>query len=315
MQNISIGKMRALQQCTSSKRIFTCLALDHRQNLRKINPVFQSDNELSRFKLDIAHSLAAYSSAVLLDPEVSAAQAVASGVLPGDKGLVVALESTGYGGGIFARETRILSGWNVEKARRMGASMIKLLVYYHPESKIAKNIEELICRVAEECQISDIGLMLEPLTYSLNEKNLTDDEKRSLVVETARKLTAIQGIDILKSELPSNPANPDLTRLADACAEVSSVSSIPWILLSASVPFDQFFEQVRIACQAGASGVAVGRAVWQETVSMGYEERKTFLSTTGKERLERLSALCNSYGRPWTDFYSAEAGFDWYKNY
>ena len=144
MKKISIGKFRALQQCTSSKGTFTCLALDHRQNLRKSNPVFQSGVELSGFKLAITNALAPHATAVLLDPEFSAAQAIANGVLPGDKGLIVAVESTGYGGTVFARQTQIIPGWNIEKAKRMGASMVKLLVYYHPDSTTAKEIEDLV---------------------------------------------------------------------------------------------------------------------------------------------------------------------------
>ena len=35
MTPISIGKFRGLQQCTSRQGTFTCLALDHRQNLRR----------------------------------------------------------------------------------------------------------------------------------------------------------------------------------------------------------------------------------------------------------------------------------------
>jgi len=77
MQKISIGKLRGLQQISSSRGTFTVLALDHRQNLRKANPAFTSDEELSRFKLDVTSALASKATAVLLDPEVSAAQAIA----------------------------------------------------------------------------------------------------------------------------------------------------------------------------------------------------------------------------------------------
>lgn len=86
-KTISIGKLRGLQQCTSPRGTFTCLALDHRQNLRKANPRFQDNAELSRFKLDVTAELAPYATSVLLDPEVSAAQAIAAGKLPGDKAL------------------------------------------------------------------------------------------------------------------------------------------------------------------------------------------------------------------------------------
>jgi len=98
MKSITIGKFRGLQQIASPRGTFTALALDHRQNLRKANPAFEDDAALSDFKLDVVAALASQATAVLLDPEVSAAQAVASQRLPGNVGLVVALESTGYSG-------------------------------------------------------------------------------------------------------------------------------------------------------------------------------------------------------------------------
>lgn len=315
MKKLSIGKLRGLQQCASAQGTFTCLALDHRQNLRKANPAFVDDNELSRFKLDITAELAPYATAVLLDPEVSAAQAIAAGKLPGDKAFVVAVESTGYSGDATARRAQIIPGWSVEKARRMGASMIKLLVYYHPDSPTAAETEDFTAQVAAECLKFDLGMMLEPLSYSLTEDKLTSDEKRYVVVETARILTPIEGVDILKAELPLDIADNDPARLAAACGEVSAASVTPWILLSAAVSFEAYQRQIIAACQAGASGIAVGRAVWQEAVTMSGPARLDFLRTIAKERLARLSALCVALARPYTDFYTAEAPFDWYRNY
>src|SRR6185503_1189924 len=127
MKLISIGKLRGLQQISSRRGTFTALALDHRQNLRKANPAFTDDKELSRFKVDVASALAAQGTAVLLDPEISAAQAIAQGAIPSNVGLVVAVESTGYTGDPGARHAQIIDGWSVEKAKRMGASAIKLL--------------------------------------------------------------------------------------------------------------------------------------------------------------------------------------------
>src|SRR5687767_15206439 len=110
MRPISIGKLRGLQQITSERGTFTALALDHRQNLRKANPAFMSDEELSRFKLDVTAALASNATAVLLDPEVSAAQAIAGGVIPKSIGLVVAVESTGYTGDATARRAQLIPG-------------------------------------------------------------------------------------------------------------------------------------------------------------------------------------------------------------
>jgi tagatose-1,6-bisphosphate aldolase len=315
MKPISIGKFRGLQQCSTRRGTFTCLALDHRQNLRKANPTFLDDNELSCFKLDVTGELGPYATAVLLDPEVSAGQAVTTGKMPGDKGLVVAMESTGYTGDATARKGQIIPGWSVEKAKRMGASMVKLLVYYHPDSPAAAETEEFTRQVADECLQHDLGLMLEPLSYSLIEARLSSEDKCFVVIETARRLTAIPGVDVLKAELPLDTGDKDPDRMAKACIELNAASAVPWILLSAAVNFDAYVQQIITACKYGASGIAVGRAVWQEAVTMPRPQRLEFLRTVGKDRLVRLNALCTALARPWSDSYTCDASFDWYKNY
>jgi tagatose 1,6-diphosphate aldolase len=315
MQNISIGKLRGLQQISSQRGTFTALALDHRQNLRKANPAFASDEQLSRFKLDVTTALASRATAVLLDPEVSAAQAIAARSIPNNVGLVVAVESTGYTGDSTARQAQIIPGWSVEKAKRMGASAIKLLVYYHPDSPTAPEIESFTKNIANECVKHDLVLMLEPLSYSLDDgKKLSSEEKRYVVVETAKRLTPL-GADILKAEFPLDVTESDQKVWAEACSEISKASSIPWILLSAAVDYEIFVQQVVAACNSGASGIAVGRAVWKEAVMMEGDERIKFLRTTSRQRISRLTSLCHALAKPYTDFYTANIPFDWYKSY
>jgi tagatose-1,6-bisphosphate aldolase len=321
MPTLSIGKLRGLQQCTSPRGTLTCLALDHRQNLRRAlnpaDPASVSDADLTRFKLDVTSALAGRATAVLLDPQDGAAQAVAAGAIPGGRGLVVAVESTGYGGNPTARQSQLLPGWSVAQARRMGASMVKLLVYYHPEAPTAAEIEAFVARVAAECAAQDLGLMLEPLSYPLRaERTLSSEEKKLVVTETARRLT-VPGVDVLKAEFPLDPAaGPDESAWAEACAGISAASPVPWILLSAAVDFETYLRQVTVACRAGASGIAVGRAVWQEAVERSGAARLEFLETVAGPRMERLTAVCTELGKPWTDFHAA-AGItsDWYETY
>jgi tagatose 1,6-diphosphate aldolase len=315
MKPLTIGKLRALQQISSDRGTITALALDHRQNLRKANPAFVNDEELSRFKLDATSILASKATAVLLDPEVSAAQAIASHAIPSNVGLVVAVESTGYTGDATARQAQIIPGWSVEKAKRMGASAVKLLVYYHPDSATAKEIEDFVSKVGEDCIKHDLVLMLEPLSYSLDEnKKLSPEEKRHVVAETAKRLTPLH-VDILKAEFPLDGNDMDESKWLDACKEISSASVAPWILLSAAVDYETFLRQVIVACNAGANGIAVGRAVWKEAVTMQAEERSRFLQTIASQRISRLTSLCRALAKPYTDFYTAEAPFDWYQTY
>ena len=114
MKTLTIGKLRGLQQCTTPRGTFTCLALDHRQNLRKANPLFAAD-AASRFKLEVTAELAPYATSVLLDPEVSAAQAIAAGRLPGDKAFVVAVEFHRLQRRGRCPPCEVIPGWSVEK--------------------------------------------------------------------------------------------------------------------------------------------------------------------------------------------------------
>lgn len=321
-RSLSIGKLRGLQHCTSSSGAFTCLALDHRQNLRRAlnpsEPQSVSDKDLTQFKLQVTGLLASAATAVLLDPEYSAAQAIAQGAIPGSTGLVVAVEATGYGGEPTARQSRLLPGWSIAKAKRMGASMVKLLVYYHPDSPAASEIEAFVQSIVEDCQVNDLALMLEPLSYSLDpqRKTLSSAEKCYVVVETARRLTRL-GVDILKAEFPL-----DITEEAGeenwlvACAEITSASQAPWILLSAAADFDTYKKQVNLACQAGASGIAVGRAVWQDAVALSGQERLEFLRTTAYQRLYQLADLCATRAVPYTEYFPVMSiPASWYKTY
>jgi tagatose-1,6-bisphosphate aldolase len=322
MKPLSIGKFRALQQCSAERDVLAILALDHRGNLRQAmrpdNPEAVPWSELSVFKQEAIMAMAPAASAVLLDPQVGAAQCIAAGALPGQVGLVTAVEESGYTGNPQARQSRILPNWSVAKAKRMGASAIKLLVYYHPEAATAAEIEGLVQQVAADCVAQDIPLMLEPLSYSPDPavKKLAPAERRRVVLESARRLSNM-GIDILKAEFPLDiSAERDEAEWAKACAELSAASAVPWVLLSASVDYETYLRQVTIACNEGASGVAVGRAVWKEAVGLTGPARTDFLQSQAYDRMARTTDLCNALARPWTDFYEAEpVGEDWYARY
>ena len=172
MRALTVGKLRGLRECSASGGTLSLLALDHRNNLRKVlrpeAPSEVRDAELTAFKSEAVAALVPAATAVLLDPEFGAAQTIANGAMPGDRGLIVAVEQTGYAGPSHARESRLLEGWGPAKVRRMGASAAKLLVYYHPDSPTARGIEDLVRQVSEECAREDLLLVLEPLVYNPN---------------------------------------------------------------------------------------------------------------------------------------------------
>jgi tagatose 1,6-diphosphate aldolase len=297
-----LGTLRGLDACSSPRGTFTLLALDHRQNLRKAlrpaDPAAVTEAEMADFKSAVVRALAGAATGVLLDPEIGVAPAIASGSLPGGTGLVVALEATGYEGPAGARVSRLLPGWSASRARSIGASAAKLLVYYHPDAPNAADQERLVAEVAADCRRLDLALLLEPLSFGLDGGKLAGEERRRVVVETARRLTAL-GPDVLKAEFPYDAGVAGEARWRDACAELDSASAVPWAILSAGVDQATFEGQVVAACRAGASGVAVGRSVWAEAATMAAGARGAFLASTARERLARISSLVDAEAAPW----------------
>jgi tagatose-1,6-bisphosphate aldolase len=319
VRELTVGKLRGLAECSDRRGTFAMLALDHRNNLRKIlrpeAPAEVVDAELTAFKREAVAELAGAATAVLLDPEFGAAQCISSGAMPGDRGLIVALEKTGYAGDSHARESRILDGWSAAKIRRMGASAAKLLVYYHSAASTARRIEELVRDVARECAREDLLLLVEPLVYSPDPGSgkLSPEARRRAIVETARRLAG-PGVDVLKAEFPA--ASADEAEWRAACEELSAASAAPWILLSASVDFETFLRQTEVACTAGASGVAVGRAVWNEAAVLRGDERTAFLRGEAHRRMAAASGCVSERGRPWSAIYSApEVDTQWLSRY
>lgn len=320
----ALGRRRGIAACASGGGTFAVLALDHRQNLRRElrpdDPATVTYDEMVEFKRAVVRALAPVATATLLDPEIGAAQCVADGSLPAGTGLLVAIEATGYDGPSTARVSRVLDGWGVDKAKRMGASAAKLLVYYHPDAPNAAQQERLVAAVAADCRAADIALFVEPLSFSIVDgRPVVGDERRRVVVETARRLTAIGG-DVLKAEFPYDPSVTDRARWREACAELDSASALPWVLLSGGVDDTTFEAQVATACAAGASGVLVGRSVWADAARMDAPARDAWLSTTGRDRLRRLADLVDETGRPWHERRTAvtEAptpGDGWYREY
>jgi tagatose-1,6-bisphosphate aldolase len=298
-----LGTRRGLEACASPRGTFAVLALDHRQNLRKElhpdAPEATTYDEMVAFKQAVIRALAPHATGSLLDPEIGAAQCIADGSLPGRAGLLVAIEATGYAGEATARVSRVLPGWSVEQAKRLGASAAKLLVYYHPDATNAADQERFVADVAAECQAADFALFVEPLGFDpATGGKLTGDARRRCVVETARRMTAL-GADVLKAEFPYDVSVTDEGAWRDACGELDAASAVPWVLLSGGVDDATFELQVSVACAAGASGVLVGRSVWAPAATMTPDDRDAWLMTEGRRRLERLVRLVDEDGRAW----------------
>ena len=326
--SISIGKIRGLQQIANSDGILAICAMDHRGSLRSMidqeHPPNVSYEEMVRRKMELCSALAKHASAVLLDPIFGAAQCISYSVLPRDTGLLVSIEASG---GKERRLAKVLDGWSVEKIKRMGASAVKILVYYRPDlTELAREQLKTISMVASECIKYDLPFLVEPKNFLVGGEVTNSAEyaarQERVVIKSAQDITALP-IDVLKAEFPADPRyRQDRAELIELCRQLDRSSRVPWVILSGGVDFELFCQEVEIACQAGASGFLGGRAIWQEATHMDDErERVKYLQTVAADRLKRLVEIASRYGVPWYKKFGlaahelAETSEGWYKEY
>lgn len=299
------GRWRGLQTSSTSDHIFTILAFDQRGSYVEMLPPNTDYDTAARIKQEVIHALSPYFSAALLDPDygIAAASKMQSG------GLLLSVEKSGYSGDSTYRRTEFDPDWTIAKIKQVGASAVKLMVYYHPDSgSLAEELEALTARVIEECHAHDLPIFLEPMSYSLD-KSVSKNSaayastRPQVVKDTAQRMSALKP-DVLKLEFPIDAAfNDNHDEWRAACEAVSAVSNVPWVLLSAGVEFETFAQQARIACESGSSGYLAGRAIWKECVTMSPDGRAAFLADVAIPRIKQLNEIA-AVARPMTAFYS-----------
>jgi len=315
------GKLRGLQRASTPGGMFTILAIDHQDALRRVMPESEtSDDALTRFKLNVVAVVQSEISGVLLDPVLSATQAISAG-LTNRIGLLVELEKADYNLEPMPLTVEIDAAWSVQKTKKMGADGVKLFFYYHPDDTAhAQKQEATIRRIVADCMTADIPLYAEPIIYAhgveANTQAFVEDFPRA-VIESAKRINALD-VDILKLEFPVNVRHqPDESAWIDACAELAASIDVPWVLLSAGVDFDTYTRQVKIACETGAAGYMVGRAIWGDATKItDASERLQWLQSEGKRRMHTLAQIAGEYGTPWTEHYHPQdISTSWFRTY
>ena len=127
-------------------------AIDHRGSLKKNihpeNPELTTEEEMREWKRTMIDLFKDRVSGILIDP-IFGKDLVD---LTAKCGWMLSMEKTGYRGGQEQRETEILPGFNVRKAKEMGACGAKLLLYYDPDNgELAERQKTIARRVGEEC--------------------------------------------------------------------------------------------------------------------------------------------------------------------
>ena len=167
----------------------------------------------------------------------------------------------------------------MKQAKEMGASGVKLLLYYDPKNiELAQKQKALAQKIAEDCIKEEIVFLLEPLSYKI------EGSREVEVLKIADELKDLS-VDIFKFEYPG-------TR--EACEKITKIIKVPWVLLSAGMEYKKYKEALQIAMESGAAGFAVGRAVWQEFGEYEEgEERERYFNNIAKLRMRELVEIVN----------------------
>jgi tagatose 1,6-diphosphate aldolase len=283
----------SLDRLATESGQFAILAIDHVRSfattVRPDDPDSLSAHDIVTSKEELIHGIAAGASALLVDPALAVRRpdATWASVAPG---ILVGIEDGDYESAVAS--PRLLPGWTVERAARLGADGIKISVYFDDDVDISVPVT-FTREVARQCAQVDLPLFCEPLVRRREGMNM-----RERVLEGVRRFGDL-GADVLKIQFPSDTAT-DRSRASweDACAEASRLSPTPWALLSEGRDFGEFRELLAIACGAGASGFVAGRVIW------GGVPADAEGMNTASARLSELREIATTRGRPWREHHA-----------
>ena len=317
----TMGKYRHFSRVTTAAGHFTVLAVDHRSNLlerlQQVSDTDFGDADFIAFKQEILEYLVPHTSAVLADPTYVIGTAITSGVVHGQLGLLSPVEVTNYNTHPSQRDMQMIPHWSVEKIKMIGGDGVKMLLPYHPDSETIEEKYDSVRQIIADCEQYDLPFYLEPIPYSLDpDKKLENAEYLDIYLKMCTTFCEM-GVDSLKLPFPvDHTQSTDENEWKRACELVTETCTVPWALLSAGVTYDTFLKQTQIACQAGASGIIVGRAVWSEAIELSGAARTEFLATTAANRMQELADVCGTYARPWHDDVDVpDSSMGWYENY
>ena len=270
---------------------FAIAPFDQRGSLAKLLGVDHTSEsgkkEIKDLKISFMKVFSPIASGVLVDPEFG---------LPAleyrdhHAGLLLSLEKSSYDAEDKNAMPQFYEGWGVSQIIEKGG-MVKLLMFYHPQSSNADKKRALAKKFFEESKAAGSPFLLEVILHPNGESEQEFIQTfTKLQTQLVKDFTDV--CDVLKLEFPIHAgAELNEDEAAKACDQISAASKVPWILLSKGMGFERFIRAVEIAMKHGSSGFAVGRAIWKEVGDYPTIERENFLHNVAVPRLQQLIAL------------------------
>ena len=213
--------------------------------------------------------------------------------------------------------------------KEAGADCVKILLYYTPFDPKDVNDKKhaWVERIGDECRANDIPYFLEFVGYEegADEKGFEYAKKKpQIVIESMREFSKDRyGVDVLKVEVPVNMKYVEGAKAyagqkayskkeaADLFLKAASVTSKPFIYLSAGVSNAEFTEALELAGESGVkfNGVLCGRATWKEGIPIygkqGAEAFRKWLQSEGVKNINNVNDRLKA-ATSWHSIYEAE---------
>jgi len=216
-----------------------------------------ADAEMVEFKTEAARVLSPYASAMLVDREFALDTVVNQSCLAPGCALIASADQFHPGNGIPVDRVTIDYDSVPEHAREIGAKAMKLLVLWRADESATER-QEMVGEFVSRCHAEGLLAIIEPVVRP--PRTEAEFEREQAILQAASELSECSA-DLYKAEMPLGGAGSD-EELYEACSELNSKLSIPWVILSSGVAPDLFPNAVRQAVRAGAVGFLAGRAVW-----------------------------------------------------
>lgn len=286
-------KTEKIKSMANEKGIFHIFAIDHRDVFvkcleEKLGHTVTFE-EIADEKNRLMEAVSEVTGGYLIDPVYFVKGGCLKARLSGHP-FMMGVENSNYDVSCVD-DTYLYPDISVHQIWKMGGSMIKLFVYYHPHMEFRHKILEIIRKVETECKKYDMPFLLEPIIYS--DHPLNPEIRLSLMKEMLEQLKKVQ-VDIYKLEFPGDVIVYDDEKNVEICREIGNLIQTPWIVLSSGVSAEVFTKQIALSGQSGASGYAVGRSVWGEYVGAADESLEEM-----KRIMAGFASTADRYCHPW----------------
>ena len=282
-----------------------------KQALKDARKTSYQKNDLETFKKLIITSLGQYATTILIDSEFGP-HLISK--YPKQCSPMMAFEADVYHISDEDRITKLPDNIKVSDFSRLGYKVLKFFMYYAPNDNIEINEQKqkIIENIGKECVKNNISFLMEPLVYDPIKRpgSLDYAYLKPQLVENATKTFSNPkfNINYLKVEVPvdlsfvegfGDPIIKQKEAIKFFKDASIAASGIPLLYLSAGVSFEWFKASLNMAIKAevDCSGFMCGRAIWSEAIKVfgeqGEEGLKSWLNTTGQNRLNELISLFN----------------------